>query len=94
MKNVYSASRISGLNKAQSNLKNALNPLSNVKKIPGPFSGTNIARAVGNAASNYNTAYSSVMNAQILNFVILKALYPSVQFSFKQLIGHGINQII
>jgi hypothetical protein len=95
LQKVYSASRLSGLSKAQGNLDNVFKPLESVKALSGSFSsGTNIARTVGSVASNYNTAYRTLFNAQVLNFVIKNELYPGAKFAFKQLVGFGINQIL
>ena len=101
IKHVYSAkslaNSVSGLSKAQSNFDNALKPLSNVKNLANmPFSGTNIARTVGQAAANYNAAYANLIIASVDNAVATLSfygMYAGAQFGLKQLIGYGINQI-
>lgn len=92
------ANSISGLSKAQSNLDKALSPLKNVKSLSGTFSsGTNIARTVGQAASNYNSAYIAFANAQIVHIIAKSALelalYSGGQFLLKQAIGYGMNMV-
>ena len=91
------ANSVSGLSKAQSSLDNAWKPLSNVKNLANmPFSGANIARTVGQAAANYNAAYTNLIFAGVNNTIAKLAftgLYAGAQFGLKQLIGYGINQI-
>ena len=61
-----------------------------------PFSGSNIARTVAQAAANYNSAYSSLVMAQINSKLIelaIKGGLSGLQFGLKQLIGYGLNQI-
>lgn len=61
-----------------------------------PFSGSNIARTVAQAAANYNSAYSSLVMAQINSKLIglaIKGGLSVLQFGLKQLIGYGLNQI-
>lgn len=61
-----------------------------------PFSGANIARTVGQAAANYNSAYANLIFAGVNNTIAKLAftgLYAGAQFGLKQLIGYGINQI-
>ena len=91
------ANSVSGLSKAQSSLDNAWKPLSNVKKLANmPFSGANIARTVGQAAANYNAAYTNLVFAGVNNTfakLAFTGLYAGAQFGLKQLIGYGINQI-
>ena len=91
------ANSVSGLSKAQSSLNNAWKPLGNVKNLANmPFSGANIARAVGQAAANYNAAYTNLIFAGVNNTIANLAfagMYAGAQFGLKQLIGYGINQI-
>ena len=91
------ANSVSGLSKAQSSLDNAWKPLSNVKNLANmPFSGANIARTVGQAAANYNAAYTNLIFAGVNNTIANLAfagMYAGAQFGLKQLIGYGINQI-
>ena len=101
IKHVYSAkslaNSVSGLSKAQSSLDNAWKPLSNVKNLANmPFSGANIARTFGQAAANYNAAYTNLIFAGVNNTIANLAftgLYAGAQFGLKQLISYGINQI-
>ena len=61
-----------------------------------PFSSANIARTVGQAAANYNAAYTNLIFAGVNNTIAKLAftgLYAGAQFGLKQLIGYGINQI-
>ena len=61
-----------------------------------PFSGSNIARTVAQAAANYNSAYSNLVMAQINSKLIelaIKGGLSGLQFGLKQLIGYGLNQI-
>ena len=61
-----------------------------------PFEGTNIARTVGQAAINYNAAYTDLVIASVDNTIATLAfygMYAGAQFGLKQLIGYGINQI-
>ena len=91
------ANSVSGLSKAQSSLNNACKPLSNLKNLANmPFSGANIAREVGQAAANYNAAYTNLIFAGVNNTIAKLAfsgMYAGAQFGLKQLIGLGINQI-
>ena len=91
------ANSVSGLSKAQTSLNNAWKPLSNVKNLANmPFSGANIARAVGQAAANYNAAYTNLIFAGVNNTIASLAfagMYAGAQFGLKQLIVYGINQI-
>ena len=91
------ANSVSGLNKAQSSINNAWKPLSNIKNLANmPFSGANIARTVGQVATNYNAAYTNLIFAGVNNTIAnlaFKGLYAGAQFGLKQLIGYGINQI-
>lgn len=61
-----------------------------------PFSGANIARAVGQAAANYNAAYTNLIFDEVNNTIAnltFNGMYAGAQFGLKQLIGYGINQI-
>ena len=91
------ANSLSGVNSAQVRLDNAFSSLKNVKNLSGlPFSGSNIARTVAQAATNYNSAYSSLVMAQINSKLIelaIKGGLSGLQFGLKQLIGYGLNQI-
>lgn len=61
-----------------------------------PFSGANIARAVVQAAANYNVAYTNLIFAGVNNTIANLAfarMYAGAQFGLKQLVGYGINQI-
>ena len=65
------ADGVSGISKAKARLDDALKPLSNVKKIAkSPFGGTNLAKFVGNVASNYNNAYSAYIVAQGVHDIV------------------------
>lgn len=103
IKHIVSASKIansiSGLSKAQENMDKVFKPLSNVKNLSSTFSsGSNIANTVGKVASNFNTAYNSLINAQITNavaqFIIDKVVYKGAEFILKQVVGYGINQLL
>ena len=86
------ANSLSGVNSAQVRLDNAFSSLKNVKNLSGlPFSGSNIARTVAQAATNYNSAYSSLVMAQINSKLIelaIKGGLSGLQFGLKQLIGY------
>ena len=65
---------VSGLKNAESNLTNAFSPLKNIKSLAKmPFSNTNIFRSIGQAASNFNNAYSA--------YVFAKATYTAVNIA-------------
>ena len=85
------ATGISGINKAKAGLNNAFKPLSNVKNLANiPFSGANIARAVGQAASNYNNAYSAYILAEgtyKIAYAASKVLYFGFESLTSDLIG-------
>lgn len=91
------ANSVSGLSKAQLSLNNAWKPLSNVKNLANmPFSGANIARIVGQAAVNYNAAYTNLIFAGVNNTIAnltIAGMYAGSQFGLKQLIGYEINKI-
>lgn len=91
------ANSLSGVNSAQARLYSAFSSLKNVKNLSGlPFSSSNIARTVAQAAANYNIAYSSLVMAQINSKLIelaIKGDLSGLQFGLKQLIGYGLNQI-
>ena len=91
------ANSLSGVNSAQARLDSAFSSLKNVKNLSGlPFSSSNIARTVAQAAANYNIAYSSLVMAQINSKLIelaIKGDLSGLQFGLKQLIGYGLNQI-
>lgn len=84
------ANRGSCLSKAQLSLDNAWKPLSNVKNL------ANIARTVGQVATNYNAAYNNLKFAGVNNIIVnlsFPGMYAGSQFGLKQLMGYGINQI-
>lgn len=61
-----------------------------------PFSGSNIARTIAQAAANYNNAYSSLVMVQINSKLIelaIKGGLLGLKFGLKQLIRYGLNQI-
>lgn len=65
---------VSGLKNAESNLTNAFSPLINIKSLAKmPFSNINIFRSIGQAASNFNNAYSA--------YVFAKATYTAVNIA-------------
>ncbi len=72
------ADGVSGISKAKARLDDALKPLSNVKKIAkSPFGGANLAKFVGNVASNYNNAYSAYIVAQGVHDIVRVAASAS-----------------
>ena len=85
------ATGISGINKAKAGLNSAWKPLSNVKNLANmPFRGANIARAVGQAASNYNNAYSAYILAEgtyKIAYTASKVLYFGFESLTSDLIG-------
>ena len=91
------ANSVSVLSKAQSNFDNALKQFGNVKISANmPFESTNIVSTVGQAAANYNAAYTNLVIASVDNMVATFAfygIYAAAQFGLKQLINYGINQI-
>ena len=91
------ANSLSGVNSAQARLDSAFSSLKNVKNLSGlPFSGSNIAITIAQAAANYNSAYSSLVMVQINSKLIelaIKGGLLGLQFGLKQLIGYGLNQI-
>ena len=91
------ANSLAGVNSAQARLDSAFLSLKNVKNLSNlPFSGSNITRVIVQAAANYNSAYSSLIMAQINSKLIelaIKAGLSGTQFGLKQLIGYALNQI-
>ena len=68
----YLAKTVSGLQAAEYDLTNAFGTLRSVNGLSGmPFANANIARAVANAAINYNNAYSAYVVAKATS----RALY-------------------
>ena len=85
------ASEISGINNAKTGLSNAWKPLSNIKNFTNmPFSGSNIARTVGQAVSNYNNAYTAYVLAKgtyEIAYTAAKVLYFGFESLASDLIG-------
>ena len=72
------ANSVSGLSKAQTRLDQVFKPLRNIKNLSNmPFSGTNIARTIGQGAGSYNNAYSA--------YILAKGTYDVVNATAKVL---------
>ena len=85
------ASSLSNISSAEKNLSNSLNALGSIGKYNSmPFSGRNIANAMGNAFKAYNLAYNNYITSKVtydIAYAGAKAVYFIGENLFADLFG-------